>query len=130
MTHNPKSTEVAQDWKSFLESLPEPSEKELTLADLATGDRVIIKTRNTVYLFTWKSADLADLRSNKAKAPSGPVRIMGCSFGLSSSIRPDALFCGGNLEFTHSKGEKTWTTSPIEEIHLLHQSNIQPSTSP
>jgi hypothetical protein len=90
---------------------------------------VLIKTRNSLYLFTWKSGDEADVRSNDPKAPIGPVRIMGCSFGLSSSIRPDAIFCGGNLEFTHAKGEKTWTTSPIEEIHLLHQSNPQPAKS-
>jgi hypothetical protein len=87
----------------------------------------MIKTRNSSYLLEWKGVDEAVVSSDDPKAPSGPVRIMGCSFGLSSSIRPDAFFCGGNLEFTHSNGEKTWTTSPIREIHLLHRS--QPSTT-
>ena len=128
MIHDPNVGDRSPDWKSFLESLPESFEKELALTAIVPGDRVLIKTRNTAYLFTWKSIDEADLRANDPKAPSGPVRIMGCSFGMSSSIRPDALFCGGNLEFTYLKGEKTWTTSPIDEIHLLHQS--KPSASP
>jgi hypothetical protein len=130
MNNNPSSDQFGLDWKSFVESLSDSFEEELSLASIVPGDRVLIKTRNTLYLFLWKGRDEADVRSNDAKAPSGAVRIMGCSFGLSSSIRPDALFCGGNLEFTHSQGEKTWTTSPIVEIHLLHQSNQQPVTSP
>jgi hypothetical protein len=129
MNNIPSSDEVLMDWKSFVESLPRTCEEELSLSSIVPGDRVLVKTRNTLYLFTWKGGDEAEVRANDAKAPAGDVKIMGCSFGLSSSIRPDALFCGGNLEFTHSKGEKTWTTSPIEEIHLLHQSNKQPATS-
>lgn len=124
---SPKVGELGLDWKMFLESLPATSEKELPLIAIVPGDRVVIRTRNTAYLFKWKAVDEADLTANDPKAPSGPVRIMGCSFGLSSSIRPDAFFCGGNLEFTHANGDKTWTTSPIEEIHLLHQS--QPATA-
>ncbi|MEJ0000425.1 MAG: hypothetical protein WDO13_15460 [Verrucomicrobiota bacterium] len=114
--------ELGADWKAFLESHPGVKRDELPLAGIATGDRILIKTRNTRYLFTWKGGDLAELRASNPKAPSGEVRIMGCSFGLSSSIRPDALFCGGNLEFTHANGEKTWTTSELQEIHLLHKS--------
>lgn len=121
-------TDGFSDWKSFLKSLPASFEQELQLSAIVPGDRVLIKTRNTAYLLAWTGVDTADLRADDAKAPSGPVRIMGCSFGMSSSIRPDAFFCGGNLEFTHSRAEKTWTTSPIQEIHLLHRS--QPSTTP
>ena len=47
---------------------------------------------------------------------------MGCTFGLSSSIRPDFLTCGDNLELTYNDGHRTWTTSPIEEIHHLQRS--------
>jgi len=131
MNIDPKADEPKPDWKSFIDFLPqkESYRKELELSAIAPSDRVLIKTRNTIYLFTWQSLDLAELRTNSPKAPSGPVRIMGCSFGLSSSIRPDALFCGGNLEFTHSQGEKTWTTSPIEEIYLVHHSK-KPAASP
>jgi hypothetical protein len=124
--HAPIQSDGLPDWKSFLKSLPESFEQEIALKAIVPGDRVLIKTRNSAYLFDWKDVDEANVRSNDPKAPSGPVRIMGCSFGLSTSIRPDVLFCGGNLEFTHSNGEKTWTTSPIREIHLLHRS--QPST--
>jgi len=130
MIIDPNADGLRQDWDSFLKSLPESSQKELELAAIAPGDRVLIKTRNTHYLFTWQSDDSAELRANNRKAPCGQVRIMGCSFGLSSSIRPDALFCGGNLEFTHSKGERTWTTSAIEEIYLLHRSRKSPAPSP
>jgi hypothetical protein len=130
MIIDPNADGLRQDWKAFLKSLPESSQTELDLAAIADGDRVLIKTRNTLYLFTWKGADTAELRTNSRKAPSGPVRIMGCSFGLSSSIRPETLFCGGNLELTHSQGEKTWTTSTIREIHLLHRSKKPIETSP
>jgi hypothetical protein len=120
--------EPGSDWKAFIESHPGLKQDELSLASITPGDRILIKTRNTHYLFAWRSAELAILRASSAKAPSGPVRIMGCSFGLSSSIRPDALFCGGNLEFTHCNGERTWTTSEIKEIHLL-QPSVQPAKS-
>jgi hypothetical protein len=110
------------DWASFVRSLPKSFEKELDLGAVAPGDRILVKTRNTLYLFTWKGGYQAELRTNKRKTPGGLVQIMGCSFGLSSSIRPDALFCGGNLEFTHEEGEKTWTTSKIDEIYHLHLS--------
>ena len=126
----PNAGNPGLDWKQFLQSLPPSSEQELALATIVPGDRVVIRTRNTAYLFKWTGVDEADVTANDPKAPSGPVRIMGCSFGLSSSIRPDAFFCGGNLEFTHAGGDKTWTTSPIEEIHHLHQSQpVIPSRS-
>jgi hypothetical protein len=130
MNNDPKANEPIQDWKALVEALPKSLCEELALTAIAPGDRVIIKTRNTLYLFTWKHTDLAELRADNPKTPAGPVRIMGCSFGLSSSIRPDALFCGGNLEFTHSQGEKTWTTSPIEEIHVLHHSKKKTASPP
>jgi hypothetical protein len=118
------------EWQSFLESLPSSFEKELSLASIVSGDRVVIKTRNTLYMFVWKSLDEADLRTNDPDAPAGPVRIMGCTFGMSSSVRPDAFVCGANLEFTHAGGEKTWTTSPIREIHRVHWSAASTQTQP
>jgi hypothetical protein len=121
--------DLSVDWTAFLSSFSGLKRDELSLAAVAPGDQVLVKTRNTQYLFTWKGAELADVRSSSPRAPSGPVRIMGCSFGLSSSIRPDALFCGGNLEFTHANGERRWTTSEIKEIHLLHTS-AQKETAP
>jgi hypothetical protein len=130
MNSNSEADEPGKDWKAFLEAHPGDARDELPLARIAPGDRVLIKTRNTHYLFAWQGADLAVLRASSSKAPAGPVRIMGCSFGMSSSIRPDALFCGGNLEFTHSNGERTWTTSEIEEIHLLHESNKPQESAP
>ena len=115
-----------EDWTSLIQSLPTRFQKELILEDVVPGDNILIKTKNTLYLFTWANMDGAELRTDSPRGPSGTVRIMGCSFGLSSSIRPDALFCGGNLEFTYQNGEKTWTTSEIDEIHLLHRSQEIP----
>jgi len=45
---------------------------------------------------------------------------MGCTFGRSSSIKPDHLFCGGNLELSYRlKGTAmTHRTTAIKEIHL------------
>ena len=109
------------DWKSFVQSLAKDSLPEVELRKMKSGDCVLLKTRNTFYLLEWKTDDLVELRSNKAKAPSGPVQIMGCTFGQSSSIRPDLLTCGANLELTYNNGHRTWTTSVIDEIHYLHR---------
>lgn len=130
MTIDRKADGAGWDWTSFVQSLPQPLPQELDLQAVAPGDSVLVKTKNTLYLFTWKGACQAELRTNNQKTPSGSVQIMGCSFGLSSSIRPDALFCGGNLEFTHQRGEKTWTTSRIDEIYLLHLSEKKTPTRP
>ena len=105
------------DWKEFLREDMAARREELSLTELKPGDRVLLHTRNSKYAFTWETPDRAMMRASSEKAPSGLVRIMGCSFGLSSSIRPDAIFCGGNLEYAH--GERTWTTSEIGEIYLL-----------
>ena len=81
----------------------------------------MVKTRNTLYLFEWKTSGLIELRTNNPATPSGPVQIMGCTFGHSSSIRPDFLTCGNNLELTYNDAHRTWTTSPIDEIHHLQR---------
>ena len=121
---------AALNWQTFLQSHEGLAQNELALTAIAPGDRVLVKTRNTHYLLSWRGGDMATLRTSSAKAPSGAVRVMGCSFGLSSSIRPDALFCGGNLELTHLDGERTWTTSEIKEIHLLHRLDANSESSP
>jgi hypothetical protein len=56
--------------------------------------------------------------------PEGRVRIMGCTFGRSSSIKPDHLFCGGNLELSYRlKGvAMTHRTTAIKEIYLRRKS--------
>jgi hypothetical protein len=117
-------SEVAKfggDWSSFVHSFSEPSCNELDLRRIKAGDCVVVKTRNTLYLLEWKTSDAVELRSNNPATPTGPVRVMGCTFGLSTSIRPDFLACGNNLELTYNDGHRTWTTSPIEEIHHLQR---------
>ena len=121
MTLQNDAGKLKWDWSTFVHSLTEPTCNELDLRRMAEGDSVVVKTRNTLYLLEWKTADSVELRTNSASAPSGPVRIMGCTFGLSSSIRPDFLTCGSNLEVTYNDGHRTWTTSPIEEIHHLQR---------
>jgi hypothetical protein len=129
MTTDSDTGEQSPDWQAFLAGHAAVKQDEISLATVEPGDRILVKTRNTHYLLAWRNADLAELQSSSPRAPSGPVRIMGCSFGLSSSIRPDALFCGGNLEFTYADGEKRWTTSAIEEIQLLHTSSPKEKAS-
>jgi hypothetical protein len=60
-----------------------------------------VVTQHTDYLFGIVDGRDADLECSRADRPSGRVKIMGCTFGKSSSIKPDYLFCGGNLEFTY-----------------------------
>jgi hypothetical protein len=121
VTLQPHVDRLEGDWSSFVQSLTQPSSQDLDLRRMKAGDLVLVKTRNTLYLLEWKTADSVELRTNKTTRPGGLVRIMGCTFGHSSSIQPDFLSCGGNLELTYNEGHRTWTTSPIDEIHHLHR---------
>ena len=86
---------------SFLKATEEKIGDEFDLNQLASGDELIVTTRHTDYGFKIISDRLADLSCSRADRPRAQVKIMGCTFGNSSSIKPDHLFCGGNLEFTY-----------------------------
>ena len=90
---------------------------ELDLRGIArTGDLLRVGTRNTIYTLRLLDDRSADLQTDRPDRPAGRVKIMGCTFGLSTTISPDHLFCGGSLEFTfQADGHRmTHTTSAIK----------------
>jgi hypothetical protein len=108
-----------EDWDSLIRSISKESSIELDLRWMGPNDRVVVKTQNSIYLLTWLQDGTVEICSNREKGPQGLVQIMGTTFGLSSSIRPDVISCGANLELNYNNGDKTWTTSTVTEIHHL-----------
>jgi hypothetical protein len=111
------------DWLRYVKSTKGKLGDELDLSELKPGDLLKVVTRNSEYLLTVLKGRDAILTCPQPGRPEGRVRIMGCTFGRSSSIKPDHLFCGGNLELRYRlAGESmTHTTTAIKEIHLRRQ---------
>jgi hypothetical protein len=109
------------DWESFLRSHRALGLPEVELASLHPGDRLVVETLHTRYGFSWNEAGQVILASNRADRPSGPVRIQGCAFGQSSSIKPGSLFCGGNLEYLSEGGKMRHRTTAIRSLLLLRR---------
>ena len=107
------------DMLAFLQAAEKWVGDELDLTLLAPGDRLLVRTRNTNYLFTMTGDHTAVLSSDRADRPSGPVQIQGCVFGQSRMIKPDHLFCGGALEIMFDNGRQIFTTTPIVAIQML-----------
>lgn len=110
------------DWLTHLKQHAAAEHAELDLHELRAGDLLQIGTRNTIYTLHLLDDRAAELETNRPNRPAGRVKIMGCTFGLSTTISPDKLFCGGNLEFTfYAEGHRmTHTTSAIRRIQLIH----------
>jgi hypothetical protein len=108
------------DWVQYLKSNEGKLGDELELDQLRPGDLLRIVTLNSEYFLTISKGRDATLVCPQPGRPVGPVSIMGCTFGLSSSIKPDHLFCGGNLELSYQvEGvSMTHTTTVIKEIYL------------
>lgn len=102
-----------------LKSIAEKIGDQFDLGQLAPGDKLKVVTQHTDYVFTVVEGRDADLECSRADRPSGRVRIMGCTFGHSSSIKPDDLFCGGNLEFAYALDSISMThkTTAIKAIY-------------
>jgi hypothetical protein len=111
----------SHDWMTVLQQHVTEAPTDIDLQELRPGDRLRIVTRNTSYDLVLLEGRYADLKTDRADRPCGQVQIMGCTFGMSSSIKPDHLFCGGNLEFTFEGGTMTHLTSVIREIHWLRR---------
>jgi hypothetical protein len=107
------------DIVAFLQSAGKWIGDELDLNQLQAGDRLLVRTRNTHYLFLMTDPHTAQLLTDRVDRPSGTVRIKGCVFGDSRMIKPGHLFCGGGLEFTLAQDRRTFTTSSIEAIQLI-----------
>jgi hypothetical protein len=111
------------DWVQYLKSTEGKLGEELELSQLQPGDLLRIVTLHSEYFLTIVKGREATLVCPQPGRPAGAVSIMGCTFGQSSSIKPDHLFCGGNLELSYQlKGmSMTHTTTAIKEIHLRRQ---------
>jgi hypothetical protein len=108
------------DLIAYLKSAAEKLGDELDLSRLAAGDELKVVTACTEYLFKIMENRFASVSSGRCDRPAGRVRLMGCSLGNSSSIKPDHLFCGGNLEFTYELDGRSMThkTTAIKAISL------------
>jgi hypothetical protein len=118
------------DWLHRLEEYAAADQAELDLAQLSPGDVLKIGTKNTVYtLRILDDQRAAALQTNREDRPVGPVKIAGCTFGLSSTISPDHLFCGGNLELSFLRDEVRMihTTSVIRTIAWIRHAPKQDS---
>ncbi len=109
-----------EDWLHFVKSKTGKLGEELELSELRAGDVLKIVTRNSEYVLMIEGGREAILSCSEPGRPNGPVRIMGCGFGRSSSIKPDHLFCGGNLELSYKLegAAMTHRTTAIREIFL------------
>ena len=111
------------DWLAFLAGHTGRDLPEIQLAELGAGDVLIVDTKNSRYAFRWGRGGGAELATNRAAArPCGRVRVHGCAFGQSSSIKPGVLFCGGNMEYVSNGGKITHRTTVIRSLELLRRS--------
>lgn len=112
-----------KDWLLYLKSDGAKNGDEFDLSQLSPGDVLKIVTQQTDYSLTILAGRAANLVCSRLDRPQGRVELMGCTFGLSSSIKPDHLFCGGSLEFTYELDgvSMTHTTTAIREIFWRRQ---------
>jgi hypothetical protein len=110
------------DFVAFLKSADKWVGDELDMAQLQAGDRLLVRTRNTGYLFVMTGPHSAQLTSDREGRPRGPVRIQGCVFGHSKMIKPGHLFCGGGLEILVDGQSQAVITTAIVAIQLVRKS--------
>jgi hypothetical protein len=122
MAPSPPPDPPRADWLEYVHSEVSREGERFDLNQLQAGDVLQVFTGHTVYAFRLIAARDALLVTNRTDRPNGRVRIMGCTMGLSSTIRPDHLWCGGNLEFLHDNGHQTCTTTTICGIQLIRRS--------
>ena len=114
---------MASDWLARLQEYANSPHEQFDLTTLKPGDVLRVNTRNTLYTFRILEERMALMETNRENRPIGRVKIMGCTFGLSSTISPNHLFCGGNLELSLLEQEvrMTHTTSAIRAIEWLRR---------
>ena len=115
------------DWETFVRQHVQNNVPEVEIPSLRPGDRLLVLTQHTIYQFVMRTGAEALLSTNRPERPSGPVQLHGCTFGASSSIKPDHLFCGGNLEFRHHEGREIYTTTEIRALQVLRSEPATPT---
>ncbi len=110
------------DWFSNLSAMQAVGGR-LSLTDLLVGDLLKVSTERSTYFFriTEPRQRLAEMWKQGSNGVPIPVQIMGCTLGLSSTIDPRSLFCGGSLEYTTESGARTHTSTPIRELACLRR---------
>ena len=110
--------EPVDDWLRYIKSKEGKLGDEFELSQISAGDILKVITANSEYSLTIVKGRDAILTCPQPGRPAGKVRIMGCTFGHSSSIKPDHLFCGGNLELSYRRDGAAMThrTTAIREI--------------
>ena len=116
--HKPETPDIV----AFLQAVGKWMGDELELSQLVAGDRLLVRTRNTHYLFLMTGTHTAHLMTDRADRPTGRVQIQGCVFGQSRMIKPGHLFCGGGLEIRLTTSGEIFTTGPIEAIQVVKTS--------
>ncbi len=111
------------DWESFLRRHAQTVGAELELDGLRPGDLLVVTTQNTTYQLKIIEGREAELSTRRSDRPGGKVRIHGCTFGQSSSIKPGHLFCGGSLEIAFDSGQTVHNTTSIKEIHVVRRNS-------
>jgi hypothetical protein len=111
------------DFVAYLKAAADKIGDHLELQELAPGDELKVVTKHTEYTFKIVDRRTADLTCSRFDRPHALVKIMGCTFGNSSSIKPDHLFCGGNLQFTYELDGLSMThkTTAIKAIFWRRQ---------
>lgn len=113
--------DFAGDWERFVRAHSALGLPEVELSGLRPGDRLLVETLHTRYGFEWREGGEVVLATNRPDRPKGAVRIQGCAFGQSSTIKPGALFCGGNLEYVSNDGRMRHRTTAIRFLVLLRR---------
>jgi hypothetical protein len=105
------------DLVEYLKTFQAQDRGEFDLEQLSPGDRLSVVTEHTTYDIDWLGDREGILDTHRPDRACGRIRLMGCAFGSSSTIKPDYLFCGGNLEFLHDeKFAMRCTTTSIQKI--------------
>lgn len=113
------------DWLQILKGHSAAGSDEINLEDLRPGDRLRVVTNHTCYDLLLENGRSAILSTNRPDRPEGRIQIMGCTFGCSSTIKPNQIFCGGNLEFTFENGHLTHLTTTVRELYWIRCESSQ-----
>ncbi len=118
-----RNSQPDPDWLKVITEATDANAPAIDITQLQPGDQLIVSSRKTHYKFTMITDRIADLETVRADRPSGRVQLMGCTFGASTSIKPDQLFVGGNLEFTHVREgvQRTHLTTSIVALRHLRR---------
>lgn len=112
-------SEPAVDWLAWLRRADLGD--TLNLNRIQVGDILLVETLNSCYHLSCKDAGgrWFEVRCDRGNRPQGRMKLMGCTWGESSSIAPDQLFCGGSLEFRQATADGDSLTHHSSSIRKL-----------